>query len=316
MSDFMDQLTEDEENALLDDQSTEIPDGTPNADDEPGQDDGSAAQDGDQQQAAADAQDSDGQKSDADIEAEFSEFLAKHQGKSVEELARLAFDKEKARRVERHSAQQAKGQIQAIQQKMHQAISARQQKQAQERQQFDEALQSDPDKAAKMAFERAQREEMERIQEAEWGSYVTNQSRLAASVIPDFEKNAPTLLQFGIQRMGYDEAQVRAVHDARDLVTLYMAMQFDKMVAAGMVNFDGTAAGQQQQQPGGVMQQQGQQAAARRQSPKTLSMASGGQGANKTLKQQAEDILAMDDAQFAAIPEAELEAILRQAGGQ
>jgi hypothetical protein len=232
-------------------------------------------------------------------------------------LLRLAYDKEQARKTARYDAQQAKATVATVTQRMADAVKRTAERQAADRAKFDETLANDPDAAARIAFDASQRQEMDEVERAAWTDYVTEQTRLAASAIPQFDEVAPNLVQYAVERLGYDEAQVRSVHDARDLVTLYGAMQFDKLVQAGIYSYDGKFTGNAEALGLNVAAAPANAAPAMRQPPVTLSSAAGGSkaGGAKSLKQQADDLLTMSDADFDKLDPSVLDSVLKGLGG-
>lgn len=234
---------------------------------------------------------------DAEAKESFEAFAAKHKDRAPEELLRLAFDKEQARKVARHDAKEARQTITDLRDGVQKRMADLRTKQEREKAQFNQTLAEDPDKAAQIAFERTQEREREEAETEEFGRYVATQTEISRNIIPNFDTVAPDMVKFGVERIGYDLAMVQNAHDARDMVALYMACQFDKLVQAGVVGFDGSIIGMPAAAPAG----QAAPAAAAppmRQAPKTLGSAPGASGGAKTLKDQAQDLLSMNDNDF------------------
>ena len=297
---FDEALSEDEEKKLAElsaahqppEPSSEGEDPDPKPAAEPGKEP-AAAEPGKEPGEVTDA------NADADKEAKesFEEFAAKHKDRSPEELLKLAFQKEQARKTARFDAKAARDVVNGLRDAVQKRAADRAQAQAAEKSQFKTRLAEDPDAAVEEAFDRQQRREREEAEAADWQGYVAAQTQICENVIPRFREVAPQMMQFGVERLGYDPAQVQAAHDSRDMIALYMASQFDRLVQAGIVNFDGSMAN------GGAAPANGGAAPANagipRQAPKTLSTASGGAGGgSKSLKDQAQDLLAMSDADF------------------
>jgi hypothetical protein len=96
---------------------------------------------------------------DAEAKETFEAWAAKHKDRSPEELLRLAFDKEQARKVARHDAKEARTTLTSLRDGVQKRMADLASRQATERQQFAQTLQEDPDKAAQIAFERTQERE-------------------------------------------------------------------------------------------------------------------------------------------------------------
>jgi hypothetical protein len=125
------------------------------------------------------------------------------------------------------------------------------------------------------------------------------------------------MVKFGVERIGYDLAMVQNAHDARDMMALYMASQFDKLVQAGVVGFDGTIIGM----PAALASQpplRRLQQPPMRQAPRTLGSAPGASGGAKTLKDTAHDLLSMSEKDFEKAMESGLfdQTLRGLAGGQ
>jgi hypothetical protein len=253
---------------------------------------------------------------DAEAKETFEAWAAKHKDRSPEELLRLAFDKEQARKVARHDAKEARSTLTDLRDGVQKRMADLRERQAKEKANFNQTLAEDPDKAAQIAFERTQQREAEEAEVAEWGNYVRTQTEISRSIIPNFDTVAPEMVKFGVERIGYDLAMVQNAHDARDMMALYMASQFDKLVQAGVVGFDGTIIGM----PAAT----GQQAAPAaqqppmRQAPRTLGSAPGASGGAKTLKDTANDLLSMSEKDFEKAMESGLfdQTLRGLAGGQ
>jgi hypothetical protein len=239
-------------------------------------------------------------EADAEAKESWEQFAAKHKDRSPEELLKLAFQKEQARKSARFDAKEARDVVTQIRDGMQRRLADSQTRRNQERDRFNQTLAEDPDKAAQMAFDAVQNKEAEEEQAREWQNYVGQQTQITRNVIPNFEAVAPELMSFGVERMGYEPGQVQAAHDARDIITLYFASRFDKLVQAGIVDMEGrvlnASAGAA---PAAAAAAPAGQGRAPRTPPLTMSSAPGSGGGNaKSLKDQAQDILTMSDADF------------------
>jgi hypothetical protein len=239
-------------------------------------------------------------EADAEARESFEQFAAKHKDRSPEELLKLAFQKEQARKSARFDAKEARDVVSQIRDGMQKRLADSQQRRNQEKDRFNQTLAEDPDKAAQMAFEAVQNKEAEEEQAREWQGYVAKQTEITRSIIPNFDTVGPELMSFGVDRIGYEPGQVAAAHDARDIVTLYFASRFDKLVQAGIVDMEGRILNGGQPTAGAapVTAPNGQSRAPRT-PPLTMSSAPGnGGGGSKSLKDQAQDILTMSEADF------------------
>lgn len=230
-----------------------------------------------------------------DRDAAFRDFLERYKDKSPEEMARIAFQQSNARKEARHEASQAEARIRAYQ--------------AHERALLEKTLAQDPGAAARFGCARSQQAELERIAEEHEATHLATQIEAARAMVPDLDDRGEELLRFGVTRMGYSEEQLQQVYDARDLKTLYMAMMFDQLMQAGVVDMRGQllngAVGTGSRQP---LDPRVSIPAA----PRTQSSAGGrGGGHARSLRQQAQDLLNMSDEDFSNISGAELDDMLR-----
>lgn len=238
-------------------------------------------------------------EADQEAKESFEQFAAKHKDRSPEDLLKLAFQKEQARKAARFDAKEARDVVTGLRDGMQRRLSESQQRREQEKQRFNQTLAEDPDKAAQMAFEAVQTKEAEEEQAREWNTYVASQTEISRNIIPNFDQVGGELMSFGVERMGYDPAQVAAAHDARDIVTLYYASRFDKLVQAGVVDMEGRLVN-----PAAVQQTAPTNAAPARSVPArtpplTMSSAPGnGGGGSRSLKDQAAELLTMSEADF------------------
>jgi hypothetical protein len=289
-------------------------------------------QNGDEKPAAKAADDEkpaekpaeDAEKSEQDEEGAaadpLAEFMAKHKGKTPEELLKLAFNQDKARRerdAEAKSAKQAKEQaaqrLAQIAKAMADEQQARERQRLAEKKQFEEELKSDPDAATKRLMERQHARERQEEQQRQWDGFVQTQTQLFAERIHNeigksLEEIGPDLMRYAVEEGGYTPQEVAAAADHRDLLTLDRARRFSAAVRAGYLLPNGQPnpkafSGQQ----GGSYptQQRGQESLARAskmadQAPRTLSDARGQQAdGRKTLVKKAEEILSMRGDDFA-----------------
>lgn len=235
-------------------------------------------------------------EADAEAKESFDQFAAKHKDRTPEELLKLAFQKEQARKSARFDAKAARDVVSDLRNGLQKRAADRQQTQAKEKADFKAKLAADPDAAVEEAFDRQQQREREAEEAREWEGYVATQTELCRRAIPEFERVAPEMMQFGVERLGYEPLQIQNAHDSRDMIALYMASRFDRLVQAGVVDFNGRLLDPAAAAPAdtGADTSGGRPA---RQAPRTLSAARGnGGGGAQSLKDQAQDLLAMSDA--------------------
>ena len=236
---------------------------------------------------------------------EFRQFLEKHKDKSPEELARLAWQQDKARREARGREKEAVLAIQRVQQELVERAARRREQIEKERQEFDNALVNDPDQAARMAFEAAQKARIER-EEAEQRALLDAQyQQMYRQMIPDFDQVAPQMAEFAVKRMNYAPEEALQISDPRDLALVDMAWRFQRLIDAGVVDRRGNVIA-------GNIQQEAPSRIAVPAAPKTLGSI-GGQapGRQPTLQERVAAIINMDDSEFANLGQKDLEEILR-----
>jgi hypothetical protein len=266
-----------------------------------------------------------------------AEFMAKHKGKSPEELLKLAFNQDKARRerdAEAKSAKQAKEQaaqrLAQIAKAMADEQQARERQRLAEKRQFEEELKSDPDAATKRLMERQHARERQEEQQRQWDGFVQTQTQLFAERIHNeigksLEEIGPDLMRYAVEEGGYTPQEVAAAADHRDLLTLDRARRFSAAVKAGYLlpNGQPNPKAFSGQQGGSYPAQRGQESLARAskmadQAPRTLSDARGQQAdGRKTLVKKAEEILSMRGDDFAkAMDSGDVMRLLREMDGE
>lgn len=243
-------------------------------------------------------------------EEEFAAFLAANQGKTPEEIQRLAFQQSKRANKEAFQHRQSQQTLQQVQQRVQAAVQAAQKTKetaAEKRAALKQRLADDPDAVAlELAEQRISDEELQ-ADEAVQTARIDAAIALASQAIPDFHRAAPEIFSFG-QEMGYSEEEVRGITDGRDLVTLYLAKIAGTLIKTGVID----TRGQFLQMPQPVAQtdprlQPGPAAV------QTLGSAPARtNGGGKTAEQQAIDLSNLSDEDFAKIPEEQLNNLLRQ----
>lgn len=246
----------------------------------------------------------------------FAAWRAQHEGKTPEELARLAFQQtqrasgaEARARTATTSLQQINERVEAARTRAataRQAIADRQKA-------FNEQLQSDPDAATKALREERDAADLKAIDDEEHSARVDAAIGLASTAFPDFETRAPAVYGFGGE-MGYSKEELAGISDGRDLVVLTMAEGMARLMKAGLVDvrtMQLTAAPPPVVDPTPTDPRLTVPAPVATLSSTPARPAS----ANATPSRQATDLLNMSDADFAKLPPAELDALLRQLEG-
>jgi hypothetical protein len=276
---------------------------------------------------------------------EFKAFLAKHKDKKPEDILRLAFQQDKARRDRAHEAKQHREEaeaharnLQAIMDRIAQARQQKAQEVAQRRQAFDDELKADPDAATRKLHEEMLRREQQELEARQYNEFIESQRQLFDQSIrkeigKGMQEVREDLFRYATEEGGYTPDEVARATDARDLITLDRARRFMGLVKAGIVGLNGEinpnyrpqAPQPQQRQPQQPqsLQARGQEAldrAARmaQQAPRTLSDARGGNpNAQKSLRARAEEILQLDQSEWAKVAASgELDQLLRALDGQ
>lgn len=246
----------------------------------------------------------------------FAAWRAQHDGKSPEELARLAFQQgqrassaEARARTANQSLQQVNDTLAAARERAaaaRKAITDRQQ-------QFDEQLQNDPDGAARALRQERDADALAAIDAEEHSARVDAAIGLASTAFPDFETRAASVYGFGGE-MGYSKEELAGISDGRDLVVLTMAEGMARLMKAGLVD---ARTMQLTQAPPPVVDPAPTDPRLTAPTPIATLSSTPARPADstKTVTTQATDILGMTDADFAKLPQAEFDALMRQLGG-
>ena len=267
-------------------------------------------------------------KSDTDTDEEadgdFKSFADKHKDKSPQELLRLLHQQNNARVEERTARRDAQQRLEALTERIVRTREAARAKAEEERKRFDEELRADPDAATKKLHDRLINEEQEAAERAAWQEFISEQKRLTAEHIPDWNVDTQRdLLRTAVEEFGYAPEEVARASDYRDIVTLDMATRFVRLMKSGVIDRRGNVIGAPMPTggPAPTRADQSRQtlaSAARvaQQAPRTLSDARGTSPVNsaKTLARQAEDLLALSDDEFAKLDPRELNNLLKELG--
>lgn len=247
----------------------------------------------------------------ADTEEEaYQAFLKSHEGKTPEELAKLAFQQSKRANAEAFRGRKSQEQIDQIRETAQRTLEARKADIAARREKFSTQLAEDPDAATRdlheaMLSQEEQAAEIEAIRARQDAAI-----ELASTAIPDFVNKAPALQAFG-HEMNYSKEELDGITDGRDLVTLYLASLAGNLIKSGVMDVHGAFS----QAPQVVNETPVDPRLRAPAAVKTLSSAPArSAGTPNSLEQQLTDVLNLSDAAFAKLSDAELENLLRQAG--
>jgi len=260
----------------------------------------------------------DGQKNEG-----YEAFMAKHKDKSPEQLAELAYNMAASRTQARDTAKQANERLQVVANQIKQNREARKADKERKINEYNELLQTDPDEAARVLHQQGVDEEDRLATENENREYRSQQMEVAKQYIPNFDQSAPQMWEFGVKTLGYSPQELHDVSDHRDLVMLDCAHRFHQLCLAGIVDRTGAYLGPPRQQQAQAQAQT--QTQAQTQQPNHIERVANAQakagnslggvpnraGAGRSLKTQAEDILAMDDDDFNNMSDKDVDKILR-----
>jgi hypothetical protein len=174
-------------------------------------------------------------------EEEYQAFLKKHEGKTPEEIARLAYQQTKRASRGEFEARRAGETLDSFQKRLASALEdgqARRAALAERSRAFKEQLERDPDAAVKLAFDSNLEREAADIERDEDNARIDAAISLASQAIPDFREVFPDIQAFG-QEMGYSKEELGAIRDGRDIITLYCARGFANLFKAGIVDLKG-----------------------------------------------------------------------------
>ncbi|MCP3735627.1 hypothetical protein M9979_12160 [Sphingomonas sp. RP10(2022)] len=245
----------------------------------------------------------------------FAAWQAQHAGKTPEELARLAFQQTQRASGAEARARTANQSLQQINDRVASATErarlARQQI-ADRQKQFDEQLQSDPDAATKALRAERDAADLAAIDAEEHGARVDAAIGLASTAFPDFETRAPAVYGFGGE-MGYSKEELAGISDGRDLVVLTMAEGMARLMKAGLVD---ARTMQLASAPPPVATTPTDPRLTAPTPVATLSSTPARPATTSAAPvKQATDLLNMSDADFAKLPPAELDALMKQLEG-
>lgn len=248
-----------------------------------------------------------------DADAQYQDFLAKHKGKTAEELARLAFQQSKRANREAFDSRQSQERLNSVLTKIQAARDARMKEIDQRREAFDQRVEQDPDAALREAH-RAQldREQREAEAEAERAAFEARSQQaieIASQAIPNFHEEAPKIGEFARREMGFTAQEVAGIDDPRMIVTLQLARLAGNLIKGGVLTIDGRFQGLPQAQAPAATAPDTARAQTRSGFGKQPAR---GTQAAKSYVDQLADVANMSDEDFAKLSDAELEALLTQ----
>ncbi|WP_169542528.1 hypothetical protein [Sphingomonas baiyangensis] len=248
---------------------------------------------------------------DPEEDERYRQFAAQYQGRSTDELVRIAYQQQQRANRSAFEQRKATEQRDAVLQRIQQARAARDaavENVSQRRREFDEQLQNDPDAAtrrlAQERFDAEEREAKEAADRVEQEARAEEAFHFASQYIPDLPQRAPLMQQFGVE-IGYSPEEVRGISDGRDLVMLHLASVAGNLMKAGVIDRTGqllrTAPDVQATDPRLTAPPP----------PNTLSSAPGrSASAAKTAEQQLQDMLNLSDKDFDALSEEDIARIM------
>lgn len=245
-------------------------------------------------------------------EDEYQAWLKANEGKTPEEIARLAFQQGKRANREAFQARRTGETIQQFQTRLSGAIEraeARRANLADRSRNFQQKLETDPDGATKEVFQSLAEREAAEIDREEDEARMDSALAFARQAIPDFDRIAPQIMQFA-EGMGYSKAELAGIRDGRDLAMLEIGRRFQGLVNAGICDIMGrplsappaVASTDPRLQPGADPVSTLSSAAARP------------PGGGKSAQQQAEDLLRLSDEDFDKLDPKQLEELQRALG--
>jgi hypothetical protein len=277
----------------------------------PSDEEGEAAPAADSKPApAAPVADDDAGDDDAgdDPREELEGFLAKHKGKSTEELLRLAFQQQKRANRAEFDSRTSTANLQNVLAKIQEKRDARVNALKNEREQFKQKVETDPDAALLEAHERnlseQERAELQQLDAEEFEARASAAIELASSVIPDFQTRAPQIRGFGVE-LGFSPQEVDGIVDGRQIVALHLASIAGNMIRAGIIDTSGRFTAL----PESAVEQAGNAPPRGSGFNRAPARASNG---GKTLEQQLADLDQMDDAAFDALSDDLVMGLLKQ----
>ena len=167
-----------------------------------------------------------------------SEFLAKHAGKTPEELLKIAFQQSQRAGKAEVVQRQTQEQIDSIRVRAQEVLQQRRQAIADKREQFKARLEEDPDAATLELHEEILRREEQAAEGDEHLARIDTAIELASAAIPDFRIRYQDIAAFA-QELNYSTEEIAAIDDGRNIVTLYLASIAGKLIKSGVMDAAG-----------------------------------------------------------------------------
>lgn len=238
-------------------------------------------------------------------------FIERHKDKPAAELAQLIENREKRQAREGFKLRQRGRSPEAIQADRA-ALAARRQAIAGDKNALEKAIEEDPDAATRALANHALNSDLERIAQAEAAlvqeehiQRVDQAIAFGAQHITDFPNVYPQMREFA-QAVGYTDEEIDGVADGRDLVVLNLARIAGNLILAKAIDLRGNLL--PQVQPVAPAPTDPRLTAPR--PPATHSGAAAIAAPSQTIEQQINAVLGMSDADFAKLPEAEINRLM------
>lgn len=234
-----------------------------------------------------------------------SEFLAKHAGKTPEELLKIAFQQSQRAGKAEITQRQTQEQIDSIRVRAQEVLAQRKASIAERREQFKVQLEEDPDAAALQLHEQLLSREEQAAEGEERLARIDSAIELASGAIPDFANRYKDIAAFG-QELNYSPEEINAIDDGRNIVTLYLASIAGNLIKSGIMD----AAGNFRSMPTPTAETDPRLKLPEKQIT-SLSAPGSTSGATDTGADLA-NLLNLSDADFDKLSEAELNLILQR----
>lgn len=257
------------------------------------------------QQPAAPAQDD-----AAAEERAFAEFLEKHKGKSVEELARLTYQQQKRANREASENRQTRERVSALAERARQAAEARTQTATDieaRKAAFREKLATDPDGAVTEFVDSFLNDKVQQADAAVIAARQEAAIEFADTHIPEFGNRWPEM-QGLAKEIGFSDQELDAIDDGRPLVLLSLANHSARLMKAGLMDRNGNLVNVPALDPTPV----DPRLAAPNPQP-TLGGARPGAKTNRSVQEQLNDLMNLSEDEFNKLDPKVLEDLMRQA---
>lgn len=235
-----------------------------------------------------------------------AEFLAKHAGKTPEELLKIAFQQSQRAGKAEIGQRQTQEQIDDIRRRAQEVLTQRKASIAQRREEFKTRLEEDPDGATLALHEQLLNSEEQAAENEAHIARIDSAIELASTAIPNFTTRYKDIMAFG-EELNYTPDEIRSIDDGRNIVTLYLASIAGNLIKTGVMD----AAGNFRSMPTPTAETD-----PRLKMPAnpmtTLSTAGAPSGATDDTATVLANLLNMSDAEFDKLSDAELELVLQR----